>query len=212
MHHQSANPLENRLQRRQPSLSIDRANRSPQLQGRSIRAAAPKLLGMTLASFASFVKQIAVDRNGSLLNLALADAGIAAWNAKYTYNSWQPIDAIHLADTDGNPLTQAVSGWTLLSTPSHSDYVSGSTFSSAASQILTSLFGDRIFSSGSTGLSGMTRTFSRFRQAANEAGISRIYGGIHTKSTQAGKATGRALANNYIANFLTPLSVAHSPC
>ncbi|NJL22515.1 MAG: vanadium-dependent haloperoxidase [Leptolyngbyaceae cyanobacterium SM1_3_5] len=148
-------------------------------------------------------------RTFALLNLGLADAGIAAWDAKYTYNSWRPIDALHLADTDGNPRTKAAPGWNpLISTPNHPDYVSGhSTFSGAASQILTSLFGDRFgFSSGSIGLPGVTRTFNSFRQAANEAGISRIYGGIHTESSnRAGKATGRALADYIVANFLTPI-------
>ncbi|MBD2090548.1 vanadium-dependent haloperoxidase [Microcoleus sp. FACHB-1515] len=164
------------------------------------------------------VEQIAAEGNGALikdartfalLNLGLADAGIAAWDAKYTYNSWRPIDALRLADTDGNPRTQAAPGWNpLISTPNHPDYISGhSTFSGAASQILTSLFGDRYtFTSGSIGLPGVTRTFNSFRQAANEAGISRIYGGIHTESAnRAGKATGRALADYIVANFLTPL-------
>ena len=36
------------------------------------------------------------------LNVALADAAIAAWDAKYTYGSWRPVTAIRLADTDGN--------------------------------------------------------------------------------------------------------------
>ncbi len=36
----------------------------------------------------------------ALLNYALADAGIASWDAKYAYNLWRPIDAVRLADTD----------------------------------------------------------------------------------------------------------------
>jgi hypothetical protein len=41
----------------------------------------------------------------ALLNIALADAGIAAWDCKYEYNFWRPVTAIRAADTDGNPLT-----------------------------------------------------------------------------------------------------------
>jgi hypothetical protein len=41
----------------------------------------------------------------ALLDLAMADAGIACWEAKYHYVSWRPITAIPLADTDGNPAT-----------------------------------------------------------------------------------------------------------
>jgi len=163
-------------------------------------------------------ERIAAQQNGSLLkdartfallNLALADAGIAAWDTKYTYNSWRPIDAIRSADRDGNPLTKAAPGWNpLISTPNHPDYVSGhSTFSGAADGILSSLFGDRYtFTSGSIGLPGVSRTFNSFRQAANEAGISRIYGGIHAASAnKAGKAMGRALADYILQNFLAPI-------
>ena len=39
------------------------------------------------------------------LNVALADAAIAAWDAKYTYNLWRPIDAIQHADLDNNAAT-----------------------------------------------------------------------------------------------------------
>jgi hypothetical protein len=78
------------------------------------------------------------------LNVALVDAGIAAWDAKYTYGSWRPITAIRLADTDGNEATMADPGWSpLLTTPNHPEYVSGhSTFSGAAATVLTDFFGD----------------------------------------------------------------------
>src|SRR5262249_49859374 len=41
----------------------------------------------------------------ALLNLALADAAIVSWDAKYTYDFWRPVTAIRAADTDGNPDT-----------------------------------------------------------------------------------------------------------
>jgi hypothetical protein len=54
----------------------------------------------------------------ALLNIALADAAIVCWDAKYLYNFWRPITAIQEADTDGNPLTEGDPGWTpLLPTP-----------------------------------------------------------------------------------------------
>jgi hypothetical protein len=43
----------------------------------------------------------------ALLNLAMADAAISCWDAKYYYNFWRPITAINLTDTDGNPDTIA---------------------------------------------------------------------------------------------------------
>ncbi|HEY6762734.1 MAG TPA: vanadium-dependent haloperoxidase, partial [Baekduia sp.] len=49
------------------------------------------------------------------LDLTLADATIALYDAKYTYQAWRPVTAIQNADIDNNPLTQADKGWTPLS-------------------------------------------------------------------------------------------------
>lgn len=60
------------------------------------------------------------------LNLAIADAAIGCWEAKYTYVFWRPVTAIPLADTDGNPATiEDLSFTTLLITPNHPEYPSG---------------------------------------------------------------------------------------
>ena len=48
------------------------------------------------------------------LNVALADAGIAVWDAKYTYGLWRPIDAIQDANLDPNPATMADPNWTAI--------------------------------------------------------------------------------------------------
>jgi Ca2+-binding RTX toxin-like protein len=117
----------------------------------------------------------------AMLNVALGDAGIAAWNAKYSTDFWRPITAIQQAGTDGNDQTTADEDWQpLLITPPFPEYVSGhSTYSAAAAEILTSLFGDTAFTIGSPSLANVTRSFDSFWDAADEAGISRIYGGIH---------------------------------
>lgn len=132
-------------------------------------------------------------RTFALLNFAMADAGIASWDAKYHYDVWRPIDAIRQADQDGNSETQGDPMWIpLLKTPPFPAYTSGhSTFSGAASAVLTSLFGNDVpFESSSDGHLAaeqrpldpsqiVTRRFRSFAQAAEEAGLSRIYGGIH---------------------------------
>ena len=41
----------------------------------------------------------------ALLNLAVADAAICAWDAKYTFDFWRPVTAIRNGDLDGNPAT-----------------------------------------------------------------------------------------------------------
>ncbi|WP_044172109.1 vanadium-dependent haloperoxidase, partial [Kamptonema formosum] len=144
----------------------------------------------------------------ALLNIALADAGIVAWDAKYAYDFWRPVTAIHQADTDGNPQTAADITWDpLIGTPPFPEYVSGhSTFSGAADAVLTELFGDNFnFTTTSIGLPGVERQFDSFSDAASEAGMSRIYGGIHFLSAnEDGLAAGRSLGHYVVENFLTP--------
>jgi hypothetical protein len=150
----------------------------------------------------------------ALLDMALADAGIAAWDAKYTYNFWRPITAIRQADLDGNPATIQDATWTsLLTTPPFPEYTSGhSTFSGAASSVLNQLIGANVgFSSMSLGLPGVYRSFTGFTQAADEAGQSRIYGGIHFQAAnQDGLAAGRALGDYVLAHTLLPRTQAVS--
>ncbi len=136
------------------------------------------------------------------LNVALADAAITCWEAKYTYDLWRPVTAINLGDLDGNPLTVADPSWRpLIVTPPFPEYTSGhSTFSGAAAAILTAEFGDNYaFTTGTSStdpaIAGVTRSFSSFTEAAEEAGRSRIYGGIHFDfANQNGLESGRQIA------------------
>lgn len=111
------------------------------------------------------------------LNVAIADSAVAMADAKYTYWSWRPITAIRTGDA----VTPAQTGWmSLLTTPNHPSYVSGhSAFSAAAATVLTQWFGTRPFTFTSASLPGVTRSFTSFQQAAEEAAASRVYGGIH---------------------------------
>lgn len=146
----------------------------------------------------------------ALMGMAVCDAGICAWDNKYFYGDWRPITAIRAADSDGNDDTEADAAWEpLISTPPFPSYTSGhSTFSGAGSKIL-SLFleSDEIsFSTTSDDFPGVTRSFTRLSQAANEGGRSRIYGGIHWEyDNQDGLATGRELAIFVFDNFLKPV-------
>jgi hypothetical protein len=145
----------------------------------------------------------------ALLNIALADAGIAAWDCKFVFNFWRPITAIHAADTDGNAATAADPTWEpLLVTPPFPECVSGhSTFSGAAAVVLGSFFGtDNVsFAATSEGAPGVTRHFSSFSSAANEAGMSRIYGGIHFMTANLeGLRCGQRLGAYVVENFLGP--------
>jgi hypothetical protein len=146
----------------------------------------------------------------ALLNLAGADAYIATWDTKYTYNFWRPVTAIRAADTDGNPATLADPTWTpLIATPAHPSYSSGhSAFGAAAATALAGFFGtDAIaFTSTTTDLPGVTRSFASFSAAANENARSRLLGGIHwTFDNLDGLAAGRAVGDYVVTNFLLPM-------
>jgi membrane-associated phospholipid phosphatase len=143
----------------------------------------------------------------ALLNIAMADAAICAWDAKYTFDFWRPVTAIRSADTDGNPATDPDITWmSFIVTPPFPDYVSGhSTFSAAAATVLPLFYGtqDLPFTTGSDFLPGVYRSFSTCLDAAEEAALSRIYGGIHFRSAsedglQAGISIGQWTVNHYL--------------
>jgi len=78
----------------------------------------------------------------ALLNIASADAAIACWDAKYTYNFWRPISAIRSAD--GFRITPDPIWLSFLATPAHPEYPSAhNVISGAMAQVLISLFGDK---------------------------------------------------------------------
>lgn len=143
----------------------------------------------------------------ALLNIALADAAISCWDAKYEYNLWRPLTAIRQADTDNNPNTTADPLWTpLLTTPPFPEYTSGhSTFSGAADPVMSAVFGsDYGFADRGDPSVNTLRTYENFSEAADESGISRIYGGIHFMSANVnGLSAGRNLGNYVLQNFLT---------
>ncbi|WP_246472857.1 vanadium-dependent haloperoxidase [Pelagibacterium limicola] len=108
------------------------------------------------------------------LGVALADAFIGCWEAKYQFNLVRPVSYIkRLFDP----------AWeTVLITPPFPEYPSGhSTQSGAAAMVLERLFGkDFAFIDATHEADGLApRSFTSFRHAAEEAAISRLYGGIH---------------------------------
>lgn len=138
------------------------------------------------------------------LNAAMADAAIVCWNAKFAYNFWRPITAIRGAHTDGNEQTTGDSSWLpLIQSPPFPEHTSGhSTFSGAAAEILARVSGSDEFHfyTTSDSLPGVARRFRRFSDAAAEAGMSRIYGGIHfPHANEEGLVCGRKVAE-YVLN------------
>lgn len=164
-------------------------------------------------------RDLALDRGLSLaetarlfahLNLALADAAIAAWDAKYGvddgFGRWRPITAIRNGDTDGIDATVGDPTWTpLITTPPFPAYTSGhSTFSGAAAAVLERYFGANTpFLTYTDALADVARRQESFEAAAHEAGRSRIYGGIHWQSDNVdGLIAGDAIGHHVVDNYL----------
>ena len=146
----------------------------------------------------------------AVLNIAEADAAIVSWDCKYRFEYWRPVTAIRNGDLDSREDTVADAAWTpLLVTPPFPEYTSGhSTFSAAAAAVLGAFFGDDMaFTTESEDLPGVVRSFPSFSAAAQEAGMSRIYGGIHFLSANdAGQSSGSELGAFVAANFLRDLA------
>jgi hypothetical protein len=143
------------------------------------------------------------------LNLSFADSAIAFYDAKYTYRLWRPVTAIRLAGTDGNPNTVADPNWLPPSgnTAADPSYPGAhSTISAAGADVLASFYGDdQNFSVTSSALPGVTRSFTSFDAAAQEAGLSRIFSGQHTRLDHvAGLALGHDVAGFVLHNALLP--------
>lgn len=122
-------------------------------------------------------------------SIAILDGFISCWDEKYRSNLIRPETLIneHI-DEEWKPILQ---------TPPFPEYTSGhSVVSGAASEALTSVFGDNFAFEDDTevrfGLG--VRNFKSFRQAAAEAAISRMYGGIHYRAAvEVGVKQGRDL-------------------
>jgi hypothetical protein len=126
------------------------------------------------------------------VGLAVVDAFIGCWQTKYTYNVLRPVTYIQeIIDADWLPL---------LDTPPFPEYPSGhATQSGAVATVLTDLFGIKAFTDTTHSDHGLTppqtpRTFHSFDEAADEAALSRLYGGIHYSSgNNNGLAQGRCI-------------------
>jgi hypothetical protein len=152
-------------------------------------------------------------RTFALVYLAVADASIACWEAKYTYNFWRPQPAINNGDVDGNDLTAGDATWTpLFATPPHPEYTSGhSTNSSAMATILELLFEDNPGVPITVTISGITRQWDTFSAGVDEVIDARVYSGIHFRSAdEVGAKTGRQIARFVSAHALRPCRGAAS--
>jgi hypothetical protein len=134
------------------------------------------------------------------VSIALYDAFISCWDEKYRSNLVRPETVINEnIDPEWVPMLQ---------TPPFPEYTSGhSVASSAASVVLTTLYGDNFAYDDDTEVEfGLpVRSFTSFYQAADEASISRMYGGIHYRPAiengiRQGKAIGELVVSTIKIN------------
>lgn len=176
--------------------------------------------------WSQITQTVAAERNLSLaqnarlfaqVSVANADAFVASFDIKYTYNFWRPVTAIRAGDTDGNPDTIADATWTpLITTPNHPSYASNhSTQSRAAAEALADFFGtDHVSFTAWAEVPGrgiVERSFDKFTEAAKEAGKSRVFGGIHWSFDSAvAENVGRKVGNYVTDHYFLPLSTSSS--
>jgi hypothetical protein len=131
------------------------------------------------------------------VSIALFDGFISCWDEKYRSNYVRPETIINtLLDQEWRPYIQ---------TPPFPSYTSGhSTISAAAAEVMTEFFGDQLsFTDTSLLEFGIAnREIKSFRDAAQEASISRLYGGIHYRfDLDEGNTAGRKLGEHVVARL-----------
>lgn len=160
----------------------------------------------------------------ALVALAMGDAAVVAWDAKYSrdLDLWRPESAIQLAATTGNPAPTADPAWKPLSqktdgtrfTPPFPAYVSGhATFAAAHAGIMRRFFGtDNVGFVATTedpnpAAQGVKRAFNSFTEAARENARSRVYLGVHFQwDADHGFHSGNALGEHVYATCLRRLA------
>lgn len=141
-------------------------------------------------------KTNAVDASATLaqVSIAIADAFISCWDQKYKSSLTRPETYINTyIDSDWEPILQ---------TPAFPEHTSGhSVASSAAATVLTNIFGENhAFVDATEVPYGLpVRSYQSFNQAAGEAAISRLYGGIHYKpAIELGVLQGRQVGHHIL--------------
>ena len=152
-----------------------------------------------------------VTQNARLMaavGVALDDAVIAVWDAKYAYNFWRPVTAIRNGDRDGNSATDVDTAWSpFIDTPPHPEYPCAHCI--VASALATVLqvevnSGNTLnFSSTSPTLPGVTRSWTSLAEFAQEVQNARVYDGVHYRnSTDVGASMGRKVGELVAARWL----------
>jgi hypothetical protein len=147
----------------------------------------------------------------ALVNLAMADAIIVAWDSKIHFNFWRPLTAIREGHLDGNDATIGDAAWeSFAATPNYPDYTSGANnLAGSAATMLANVFGkDAVgftLDSLTIAAPNNVRAYSSFSQAGADVIVARIYMGIHFRFADTAAYTqGTEVANRAFRRFLRP--------
>jgi PAP2 superfamily len=143
--------------------------------------------------------------------MAMDDALIAVFDAKYAYNFWRPITAIRSGDLDGNDATERDPSWTpFIDTPMHPEYPCAHCIVSASlGAVLEAELGGAPappLSSASSTAGGAVRTWRTVGEFVQEVAVARIYDGVHYRnSTEIGAAMGKQIGELAVKTFPKPI-------
>jgi len=166
------------------------------------------ILWNPIASQVAAARKLSISESSrmfALLNIAAADAAIACYDSKYTYNFWRPISAIRSAD--GFRIAPDPNWLSLLATPPFPEYPSAhNEISGAMAQILISLFGDKpgvTMVAHSPAHPGFDHLWFRFTQGIDEVINARVWEGIHFRnSDEQGMRAGRCVGQFVVRHAL----------
>ena len=153
----------------------------------------------------------------ALVEVAMADSLITAWESKRHFNFWRPLTAIQLGDTDGNARTVGDPSWQpFIVTPNYPEYTSGAnSLNGSATTMLANFFGTDTMTFSMTSnfvhpngsRPSNPRTYQHFSDAADDIVNARIYEGIHFRAADEGsRKQGKHVANWAFSHFLRPIN------
>lgn len=145
----------------------------------------------------------------AMTSMATADSIINCWAEKGRWSFWRPVTAIQLADTDGNPATDADATWTgLLAVPPYPDEPSGANcFTAGLMNAAKAFFGSDeaefdLISPGTGPGTGSTRHYTRFTDVIPDMIDARVFGGLHFRRGDVnGAILGQRVADYVDRNF-----------
>jgi hypothetical protein len=147
----------------------------------------------------------------ALANIAISDAYLAIFEAKYHYAFWRPLTAIRNGDRDGNDATERDPSWTpAIATPLHPEYpCAHCVVDGAAGAILKSVFGTGSlpqFTLSFAEMPDVTRSYTSIKQLEEEVFMARIWGGVHYRtSNEVGADIGHKVGQYVLENYLRPV-------